>query len=188
MILVASTSGSIQAATLLATLNPVNAASVVGIAHDPVSNHLFIYGEFGANILELDTDGNELGSFPTPGNSNDFDLDFALNELSIDGTAVPQNSLLIFNGDETPERAYAYDKATGTAIASIGLDSFSLVGGAHVPGTNQVATVQYTGDDTVIITPLQTVSPSDLFCRVRCPSIFSMAMWTSPPPTATCSW
>ncbi|MEL7450459.1 MAG: dockerin type I domain-containing protein [Pseudomonadota bacterium] len=150
MLVAAFASASSQAATLLDTLDPANVGSIVAVAHDPVSGNLFIYGEFGASIIELDTSGNEISSFPTPGSSNDFDLDFSLSVLDVAGTSVPENSLLIFNGDETPERFYAYDQSTGTQLATVGLDSFSLVGGAHVPGTNNVATVQFTGEDTVL--------------------------------------
>lgn len=63
---------------------------------------------------------------------------------------VPGGTLLVFNGDDSVETLYALDKSDGTLLASVELDSISLVGGAHIPGTNLVATVQFTGADTII--------------------------------------
>ena len=94
-----------------------------------------------------------LSTFPTPGNSsNDFDIEFSFAPLTINGVTVPAETLLVFNGDDSPEQLYALDvsTATPTLLTQVGLDSFSLVGGAQIPGANRVATIQFTSADTVI--------------------------------------
>ncbi len=143
---------SAGAAELLAEINPDPVASIVGIAIQPVSGNLVIYGEFGGSTLYvLDQTGTELSTLTSPGlNSNDYDLDYSTNEMIIGGTPVPTGTLLVFNGDESPENLYALD-ATGSVIANVGLASVSLVGGAHIPGTNSVATIDFTGTDFIRI-------------------------------------
>ena len=139
-----------QAATLITSFNPFS-SSLVAIAVDQNSGNLFVLTEFGPDIQELAPDGTVLNSFARPGNnSNDFDLDFALSDMNIGGTMVPAGTLLAFNGDDSPERLYAMNPATGSVLASVALDSPSLVGGAHIFQTNDVATVQFTSADQII--------------------------------------
>ena len=141
---------SAYAATLITSFNPF-ANSLVAIAVDQNSGNLFVLTEFGAEIQELAPDGTVLNSFARPGNnSNDFDLDVALSDMNIGGTMVPPGTLLAFNGDDSPERLYAMDPANGAVLASVALDSPSLVGGAHINQTNDVATVQFTSADQII--------------------------------------
>jgi len=139
-----------HAATVLSTID-LGLGSLVAVGVEPGSGNIFVYPEFGASIVEFTPDGTQVGTITRPGaNSNDFDIDFALNAMTIGGAAVPVNSLLAFNGDDSTETLYAIDPDTGASISSVGLDSISLVGGAHVAGTNNVVTVQFTGNDTII--------------------------------------
>lgn len=150
LFLVLGFGSSAHAATLLDTV-PLGLGSLVAVGVDPSSGNLFVYHEFGAIITEFDADGNQLNSYAGPGaGSNDFDIDFALGPMTIGATSVPTGTLLAFNGDDNPERLYAIDALTGVTLADIALDSISLVGGAHLPNTNSVVTIQFTGDDTII--------------------------------------
>ncbi|MEO1576064.1 MAG: thrombospondin type 3 repeat-containing protein, partial [Pseudomonadota bacterium] len=145
--LCAATAGG---ATLLNTFNPFG-SSLVAIAVDQVSGNVFVLPEFGAEIHEFTPDGTLVNSIPRPGNnSNDFDLDVSLGPMQINGVSIPANTLLAFNGDDSPERLYALNRSDGTILADVALDSISLVGGAHIAGTNDVITVQFTSDDTII--------------------------------------
>ncbi len=138
------------AATLVTSFNPFG-SSLVAIAVDSSSGNVFVLPEFGAEIHEFTADGTLVNSIPRPGNnSNDFDLDVSLGPMTIGGVAIPADTLLAFNGDDNPERLYALDRATGAILTSVALDSISLVGGAHIDGSNDVVTVQFTGDDTII--------------------------------------
>ena len=141
-----------NAAELLSTINPDNVASIVGIALDPVTGNLVIYGEFGGNTLRvLDQSGVELATLTSPGNnSNDYDLDYSTGPMMINGVSVPADTLLVFNGDDGPETLYAID-GSSAIIASVSLASASLVGGTHIPGTNNIATVDFTGNDFIRI-------------------------------------
>ncbi|MEM6638759.1 MAG: hypothetical protein AAF610_02560 [Pseudomonadota bacterium] len=152
--------GAVLAAALCAAAGIADAAteitswpapeSVVALAVDPATGHVFLYTEFGQVILEYSDDGTQLNSIPIPGvSSNDIDLDFALSPLNVGGTVVPANTLLVFEGDQSPETLYAVDKANGATLASVALDSSSLVGGAHLVNTNDVITVNFTGEDTI---------------------------------------
>ncbi|MBT8143651.1 MAG: hypothetical protein KJO55_03060 [Gammaproteobacteria bacterium] len=143
---------SVNAAELLAEFDPPTLAGFVGIAVDPASGNLVVYEEFGgATMHVIDQSGNEIGTIVSPGvSSNDYDLDFATGPMTIDGIAIPAGTLLVFNGDDSPERLYAL-APDGTVLATTTLDSLSIVGGAHVPGSNTVATVDYTGNDFVRI-------------------------------------
>ncbi|MFK8016323.1 MAG: hypothetical protein AB8G17_12890 [Gammaproteobacteria bacterium] len=139
-----------HSATLIDTLEP-GVGSLDSVGLDDATGALFVHVQNTAIINVIDDTGAPITTIPLPGNnSNDFDLDFSIGALSVGGTAVPGNTLLVFNGDDNPERLYALDKTDGTILSDIALDSFSLVGGAQVPGANQVATVQFTGDDTII--------------------------------------
>ena len=141
-----------QAAELLSQFNPDELGSIVGIGIDPATGNLFVYGEFGGPSINIyDQTGAAVGTFPSAGiNSNDYDLDFALNDMTINGVSVPSGSLLIFNGDDGPEQLYALD-SMGNVLANTSLASVSLVGGTHVPGTNTVATIDFDAQDFIRI-------------------------------------
>ena len=141
-----------RAAELLDSFNPDNIAAIWGIAVDPATDNLLVYGALaGVNLLELDQTGNLIATLPRPGsNSNDIDMDFSTGPMTIDGVAIPADTLLVFNGDDNPETLYALDNV-GNILASTTLASASLVGGAHVPGSNTVVTVDFASNDFVRI-------------------------------------
>ena len=140
-----------NSATLIDTFDPPDAGSLDSIGLDDETGLLYVHQQAASTILVVDATGATVTTIPSPGNSsNDYDLDFTSGLLSVAGVSVPSDTLLVFNGDDNPERLYAVDKTDGTVISDIALDSISLVGGAQVPGVNQVATVQFTGDDTII--------------------------------------
>ncbi|MFK8083476.1 MAG: hypothetical protein AB8B97_24615 [Granulosicoccus sp.] len=143
---------SAQGATLIDTFSP-GLGSLDSIAIDANNDELFVHVQNTTTVHVLDATGTPMSTLVSPGNgSNDYDLDFSFEPLTIGGAVAPANSLLVFNGDDSPETLYALDITVDPAVtlATVALDSFSLVGGAQVPGVNQVATVQFTGADTII--------------------------------------
>ena len=106
----------------------------------------------GINVLQ--PDGTPLATLATPGNlSNDFDLDFALRDLSVGGFTVPHGSLLAFNGDDSPEKLYGVDPASGAVLASVNLASLFMVGGADAPALSAIVAVNYINDNVLVLNP-----------------------------------
>jgi Ca2+-binding RTX toxin-like protein len=150
---------------------------LVSVGLDPVSGNLFVYGEHDADIVEFTQSGTEVSPripFPRPGaTSNDFDLDFASEPLTIANTSVPANSLLAVNGDESPEMLYALNKDDGSSVASRTMYSGAdPVGLAYHPGRDSLFFVEYnldelvetpTNDGAVLNRFSLTPSGSDLF-------------------------
>lgn len=124
-----------------------------GIGVDEVSGEVFVHNR-GSGITVLTPAGAVLRTLPSPGNlSNDFDLDIALRDIVIGGVTVPAGTLLAFNGDDSPERLYGLDPATGFVLASVALTSQSMVGGADVPAANGVVAIDYVSDQLRYLNP-----------------------------------
>ena len=85
---------------------------------------------------------------PRPGNSsNDFDLDFLPEATTIGATSVPANSLLVINGDDSPDTIGALQKGDGTVLATVNIAASGLhVGGSYRQG-RQSLFCEYGGHD-----------------------------------------
>jgi len=130
--------------------------SIVGIAIDPVSGNLFVYGEHATQMVEFDQSGTEVvPRIPVPGGSgNDFDLDFALEPLTIGGTSSPANSLLAVNGEANPGTLFALNKDDGVVGASLTLPTGTQpVGLAQHTGRDSLFLVSWTTDELIEINP-----------------------------------
>lgn len=124
--------------------------SIDSIGYDSVTGNLYIHRESTSDIQAISQSGVPQFTISAPGTtSNDFDLDFTESTVSIGGTSVAANSLLVFNGDDSPETLRALDKNTGAILAVVSLPSGSLVGGAHHAARGSVFTVDYLGGDLV---------------------------------------
>ena len=124
--------------------------TLVALAVEPGSGHLYAYAQSGLAIYVFDALGHTLTNFPRPGAASDsFDLDFATAPIDVGGTVVPAGTLLVFNGADSPNTLYALDPAGGAVLAQVALPGADGVGGAYVPGGNTVVTVQWTTPDTI---------------------------------------
>jgi hypothetical protein len=122
---------------------------LVGIAFDPAIRDLYLYDDFATSILQYTTAGVAVPpSIPNPGTaSNDYDLDFLTEPLTIGGTAVSTNALLVMNGEDTPlRRVYALDEDTGAVLASMTIPMSDPVGLSYHPGRNTFFGVDWVRD------------------------------------------
>lgn len=147
--LVTSVSFPVLAAPVLDSQLAIG-GSIDSIGYDSVTGNLYVHLERNADIRVISQAGVQQFTISAPGStSNDFDLDFAESTVSVGGTSVAANSLLVFNGDDGPETLRALDKNTGAILASVALPSGSLVGGAHHAVRGSVFTVDFIGNDLV---------------------------------------
>ncbi|HWL65970.1 MAG TPA: hypothetical protein VNP73_08350 [Actinomycetota bacterium] len=136
------------AAVGVSSFNP-NVGGLVSIAFDPESDNLFIYPAHAAEILEFTTSGSQVGSgIPTPRASNDVDLDFALEPLTVAGVSVPTNTLLAADGETSPVNLYALDKDDGSIASTQTMPGTTSVGGAQHPARDSFMQVSY-GEHTI---------------------------------------
>ena len=122
---------------------------------DPISGNVFVYPDFDTVIYEFTPAGAEvLPTIPRPGNSsNDFDLDFLPEATTIGGVSVPANSLLVLNGDDSPDKLHAINKDTGTVLATVNIAAAGLhVGGSYHQGRQSLFIVN-TADTISEINP-----------------------------------
>lgn len=130
--------------------------ALVGVAFDPVSGNLFLYGDFTTVIEEFTTDGTAVApTIPHPGvSSNDIDLDFLSVSADIGGTVVPANSLLVFEGERGIGELFAVNKNDGTVLSS---DTMAIgsqpVGGSFHPGRSTFFGVNWVTDEIYEMSP-----------------------------------
>ena len=155
VIALAFLAGPVSAATVITTFNP-QLGSLVAIAWDPLTGNVFVYADSSELIREYGPDGTNIDTgIARPGNSsNDFDLDFALSDLTVAGQFVKTNALLAINGDDFPASVTALDKGSGNVVARLALpDNITPVGMAHHPGRGSLFVADYVEDDLIEIDP-----------------------------------
>lgn len=147
------TAPALAAVTLVSSFEP-GLSTLVGIAFDPVSKNIFIYPDFSDAILEFTPTGTQVPpDIPLSGNpSGSFDMDFALGALNIGGTTVPNNTLLIFNGNDG-QTLRGENKNTGALLATKTLTTSSMVGAAYHLGRKTVFDVNFSNDTIQEINP-----------------------------------
>lgn len=121
------------------------AGQLVGLAFDHTDDTLWVYDGFGASILHFSPSGVLLGSIPHPGEAaDDFDLEIAPEAFALNGTALPEGTLLAINGETGTADIYALDKGTGAVIASLttAFGTSHVVGGAWHVGRDTFFLVQ----------------------------------------------
>ncbi len=130
---------------------------IAGIAVDHTSGNVYVYGAFDDDITEYAPDGTFVGNIARPGNSsNDFDLDVARSAINVGGMTVPGGSLLVVNGDDSPEALYAVDPTDSSLLGSVTLPTASTVGGSHVTGLDLLVAIDFQGNDDLYL-----VDPAD---------------------------
>jgi uncharacterized protein YjiK len=107
---------------------------ISGLGFDRSTDTVWIYGSSDADLRQFTRTGTSLTSIARPGESaNDFDVEFAPENLSLNGTAVPKQTLIAINGETGAAEIYAVNKLTGAVIATLNT-TFGLshvVGGAY---------------------------------------------------------
>lgn len=110
----------------------------VALAADEYRQRLYVYSGFAGSISVLDRSGQVLAPLSWTGEgANDADMDVAPEALNLANIAVPQGSLLIFNGETAETEIYAVDPDTNTTIAQLNTQFgvSHVVGGAYNPRT-----------------------------------------------------
>jgi len=128
----------------VSSFNP-GLGSLIAIAFDHEVNNLFIYPEVNDQVFEYSTSGSQVGAgIPVPGaRSNDFDMDFATESLSVGGDSVPANTLLAANND-AGNLVFAVDKDDGAIEAQQALPAgTAATGGAQHPARDSYFVVSW---------------------------------------------
>jgi hypothetical protein len=110
----------------------------IALAVDEYRQRLYVYSGFSNNVSVLDRSGQVFDSLLWPGEgANDADMDVAPEALSLANVAVPQGSLLIFNGETAETEIYAINPDTNVTIAQLNTQFgiSHVVGGAYNPRT-----------------------------------------------------
>ncbi len=145
-----------SSSSVVSSFNP-GLGSLVGIAFDPSTGQLLLHPDFDPTIYKYNQVGTRVGTVQRPGAvSNEFDLDYLSEPLNINGNNVPAGSILVVNGDNSPDMLYAIDKNTGALLASMplpGVDN-AAVGVAYHPGRNSIYVL-----DTVTL-QIQEINPA----------------------------
>jgi len=136
-----------QSPTLVGNFNP-GLGALNSVAYDPLTGSVYAYANFAASINQYTPGGSFLGSLPRPGvSSNDFDMDFAPVSLTVGGSSVPANSLLVVNGEQNPPTLFAVNKTTGATLGTqIISTASSLVGGSYSAPRGSYFVVDYVSE------------------------------------------
>ncbi len=100
--------------------------------------------------------GAVLASYATPGGSSNGygGIQVLPAAMTLAGVAVPAGSLLVTNGQASPDRVYALNPATGAVIASLALATeVNPVAGLYDPGTGHLFVLGYSGNQVSEISP-----------------------------------
>jgi len=135
---------------LISSFDP-GQGSLVAIAFDPKLSNVFVYDDFASFIRRYLPNGTFVANTAFSGTpSDDIDIDFAPEAISIRGTNVAENSLLVANGETQPNTIGAINKITGveilTSVTNRILPTTNLVGGAYHASRNTFFAVNYDTD------------------------------------------
>ncbi|MEL6476199.1 MAG: Ig-like domain-containing protein [Pseudomonadota bacterium] len=136
--------------------DPEDLGQLVAVAFEPEAEEIAVYGSFATTISIFDTDGTLLREIPHPSEgSNDIDLEFAPEDLTLNDVLVPQGSLLVINGEQGTADIQAIDPADGTVLATLttATGNGSIVGGAYNPVTDTFFLIDFSANTLVEISP-----------------------------------
>ena len=117
----------------------------IALAVNEYRQLIYVYSGFDNSISVLDRSGQSIGSLDWPGEgANDADIDVAPQAFNLANVAVPQGSLLIFNGETAETEVYAVDPDTNTVIAQLNTQfgMSHVVGGAFNSRTKTIFLLQ----------------------------------------------
>jgi hypothetical protein len=159
-----TTAGGTSAALSLNSVLPGTASGPVGalgdVAVDPSNGGLWTSdGANPGHLLRIDAaTGKVLQSITL---TNDAGSTYLFNNaglqvlgapMTLGSTSVPAGSLLVFNGNPSPDRVVAINPATGAVIASLALaDNADLTAGLYDPATNSIFVTEQNGPGTRLL-------------------------------------
>ncbi len=147
------TAGGTSAPIAWNTINP-NAGLLYDVALDTTTGNLLV--ATNTEVKRIDAaSGATLGSFALPGGgSGNTGLHILGGGMTLNGTAVPAGSLLVFNGGVNPDRVIAVNATSGAAIATLSLPvSFDAVGGLYDPTSGNLFLVDDNPNELVVVNP-----------------------------------
>jgi hypothetical protein len=118
---------------------------LVGLGVDPITGDVWAYEHFGTAIRHYSPAGVELGAVNCYGiAADDADVEFTDGPLTLNGTNLPDGTLLFIDGEYSGARVFAIDKNTGGFITSLtaAFGVNHVVGGAHHRGRGTIFLVQ----------------------------------------------
>jgi|GEM_PF-4256373 len=126
--------------------NPIG----IGYGNDEV----FVFDDFDTVIQVFDRDGNTLRTLPNPGGStNDFDIDFVDQAMSLNNIAVPAGSLLVTDGDQGDDIVYAINATDGSLITSLNITNQQTVGVSYNPADQLLYSLDWDNDIVRVFDP-----------------------------------
>jgi hypothetical protein len=150
--------------TIEFTFDPTELGNMCGVAHSHDNNELWLYDCSDTEIGKYDLEGNFIEFIPMIGGSaNDVDLEIAPEDLMLNGSFVPEGSLLLINGESGVAEIYAIDHLTGEVIDTL-VTEFGVshvVGGAYHPDRDSFYLIQDnvpSGDNANLITEIDPLS------------------------------
>lgn len=153
---------------LTPTIHFSTVRSPAGIAYDPNGDKLYAYGVNSFFIDIYQTNGQladeenipfetvfktALNSYDKPAKTASLGMDFAPESFKLGETAVPANSLLLFNGEERTREITAVNKQTGQVIAGMDIPNGRYVGGVYSNTRNTLFLIDSANDDIIEIDP-----------------------------------
>ncbi len=115
----------------LDSFDPSDSGGLCSVAFDQTTGSVWVYDCNDGMIDRYSVSGTFLGSVPRPGESaNDVEVEIAPEAINLNGTVVPEGTLLFINGETGSAEIYALDKNTGAILATLN----TAFGNSHVVG------------------------------------------------------
>ncbi|MGB8169737.1 MAG: pre-peptidase C-terminal domain-containing protein, partial [Chthoniobacteraceae bacterium] len=150
------TSGGTSAAVPWRALNTGLATTLYDVAYEPGTGNLLVATNTEIKRLDAAT-GATLSSFamPVQGSGNTgLQIVPAGANLTLNGVAVPDGSLLVTNGAPNPDRVIAVNATTGATIASLALaENIDAVGGLYDAASGFLFILDENPNDVVKVNP-----------------------------------
>lgn len=120
--------------TVRSRFDPTDVDQICGVAYDEFVYGVWIYGCGDMDVRRYSRSGDFRSSIDRPGEpAGDVDIDIAVEEIVLNGTFVPEGTLLFINGTTDEAEIYAVHKFTGGIIETLATEfgTSSVVGGAY---------------------------------------------------------
>ncbi len=123
----------VAALTLTGQFSP-GLGTLIGAGFDAPQDRVWLYSDSDSVIRSFSRSGVPISTVPRPGSpSNDGDIEFAPEALTLAGTAIPAGTLFFIDGESGTAEIYAVDKTTGAVLATLptAFGASHVVGGAY---------------------------------------------------------
>lgn len=143
-LLLASPSAHAQL-SVISTFNPSTVGPVCGLGFDETTGEIWLYGCGDSHVDAYSSDGTYQSQIPVVGGiTNDVDIEFAPETLTLNGTEIAAGTMLFINGEVDAAEIYAVDKRSGKIIETldVAFGSSHVVGGAYHPDRDTFFLIQ----------------------------------------------